>query len=154
ASSYSTRSWLMARAWHHRDGRFGQDHGPTRPPLSEVAVPLYQRTMESLRVLQERTFERLGSSRTQRTNVRVVAATHRDLLAMVQQQTFREDLYYRLQIFPLTVPALRERRDDIPRLARHFSQQYASKMHKRIAHIPTEALDALIHYDWPGNVRE
>jgi formate hydrogenlyase transcriptional activator len=107
-----------------------------------------------LRVLQEHTFERLGSSRTLRTNVRLVAATHRDLLAMVQQRTFREDLYYRLHIFPLTVPPLRQRRDDIPVLVRHFAQQYAHQMHKRIEHIPAEAMAELVHYDWPGNVRE
>jgi formate hydrogenlyase transcriptional activator len=107
-----------------------------------------------LRVLQEHTFERLGSSRTRRSNVRVVAATHRDLLAMVHQGTFREDLYYRLHIFPLTVPPLRERRDDIPVLVWHFAHQYAHTMHKRIEHIPAEAMAGLMHYDWPGNVRE
>jgi len=107
-----------------------------------------------LRVLQEREFERLGSSRTLRTNVRVVAATHRDLLAMVHQHTFREDLYYRLHIFPLTVPPLRERRDDIPLLVRHFAHQYAHQMHKHIDSIPAEMMAALMHYDWPGNVRE
>jgi DNA-binding NtrC family response regulator len=107
-----------------------------------------------LRVLQEQAFERLGSSRTLRTNVRLVAATHRDLLAMVQQGTFREDLYYRLHIFPLTVPPLRQRRDDIPLLVRHFAQQYAHQMHKQIAPIPAEAMAELVHYDWPGNVRE
>ena len=107
-----------------------------------------------LRVLQEHTFERLGSSRTLRTNVRLVVATHRDLLAMVQQRTFREDLYYRLHIFPLTVPPLRQRRDDIPLLVRHFAQQYAQQMHKRIEHIPAEVMAELVHYDWPGNVRE
>jgi DNA-binding NtrC family response regulator len=107
-----------------------------------------------LRVLQEQAFERLGSSRTLCTNVRLVAATHRDLLAMVQQGTFREDLYYRLHIFPLTVPPLRERRDDIPLLVRHFAQQYAHQMHKQIAPIPAEAMAELVHYDWPGNVRE
>jgi formate hydrogenlyase transcriptional activator len=107
-----------------------------------------------LRVLQEHTFERLGSSRTLRTNVRVVAATHRDLLAMVQQGTFRADLYYRLHIFPLTVPPLRERRDDIPELVRHFAQQYAHTMHKAMAPIPAEAMTRLVQYDWPGNVRE
>jgi DNA-binding NtrC family response regulator len=107
-----------------------------------------------LRVLQEQAFERLGSSRTLCTNVRLVVATHRDLLAMVQQGTFREDLYYRLHIFPLTVPPLRERRDDIPLLVRHFAQQYAHQMHKQIAPIPAEAMAELVHYDWPGNVRE
>ena len=105
-------------------------------------------------MLQDHAFERLGSARTLRTNARVVTATHRDLLAMVQQHTFRADLYYRLNIFPLTVPPLRERRDDIPLLVWHFAQQYAHTMHKRIAHIPAEAIAALVHYDWPGNVRE
>src|SRR5262245_56728 len=107
-----------------------------------------------LRVLQEHEFERLGSSRTLRANVRVVAATHRDLRAMVHQRTFREDLYYRLHVFPLTVPPLRERRDDIPLLVRHFAQQYAHMMHKPIDSIPAELMAELMHYDWPGNVRE
>jgi formate hydrogenlyase transcriptional activator len=83
-----------------------------------------------------------------------VAATHHDLLAMVQQHTFREDLYYRLNIFPITVPPLRERRDDIPLLVHHFAHQYARTMHQRLEHIPAEAMAGLIHYDWPGNVRE
>jgi len=107
-----------------------------------------------LRVLQEHAIERLGSSRTLHTNIRVVAATHRDLLAMVHQRTFREDLYYRLNIFPLTVPSLRERRDDIPLLVRHFAHQYAHTMHKHIDSIPAEIMAELMHYDWPGNVRE
>jgi formate hydrogenlyase transcriptional activator len=105
-------------------------------------------------VLQEQAFERLGSSRTLRTNVRLVAATHRNLLTMVQQGTFREDLYYRLHVFPLTVPPLRDRRDDIPVLVRHFAQHYAHRLHKPIAHIPAEVMAKLTHYDWPGNVRE
>jgi formate hydrogenlyase transcriptional activator len=107
-----------------------------------------------LRVLQEHTFERLGSSRTVHVNVRVVAATHRDLLALVHQQQFREDLYYRLHVFPLTVPPLRARREDIPLLVRHFAQQYAHALHKDSVHIPAEAMAALVRYDWPGNVRE
>ena len=107
-----------------------------------------------LRVLQDHAFERLGSSRTLYTNVRVVAATHRNLLTLVHQQQFREDLYYRLNVFPLTVPPLRERRDDIPLLVRHFAQQYAHELHKDIVHIPAEAMAALVRYDWPGNVRE
>src|SRR5262249_49499251 len=77
---------------------------------------------------------------------------HRDLLAMVQQGTFREDLYYRLHIFPLTVPPLRERRDDISLLVRHFAQQYAHQLHKPLAPMPAEAMERLVHYDWPGNV--
>src|SRR5262249_10863583 len=108
-----------------RIGRFEQANGGTLF-LDEIGDLPLDLQPKLLRVLQERTFERLGSSRTLRTDVRVVAATHRDLLAMLQQQTFREDLYYRLHIFPLTVPALRERRDDIPLLVRHFAQQYAS----------------------------
>jgi DNA-binding NtrC family response regulator len=107
-----------------------------------------------LRVLQEHAFERLGSSRTLRTNVRLVAATHRDLRAMVQQGTFREDLYYRLHVFPLTVPPLRARRDDIPLLVQHFAHTYAHTMDKRLEDVPAEAMAALVHYDWPGNVRE
>jgi len=107
-----------------------------------------------LRVLQEHTFERLGSSRTLHINVRLVAATHRDLAAMVQQGTFRADLYYRVHVFPLTVPPLRERRDDIPALVWHFAQQYAHQLHKPLASIPAEAMAELVHYDWPGNVRE
>jgi formate hydrogenlyase transcriptional activator len=107
-----------------------------------------------LRVLQDHAFERLGSARTLHTDVRVVAATHRDLPAMVQQGTFREDLYYRLHVFPLTVPSLRARRDDIPVLVQHFAQQYAHQLHKPLAPMPAEAMAALVHYDWPGNVRE
>src|SRR5262249_21339318 len=107
-----------------------------------------------LRVLQEHAFERLGSSRTRRTDVRVVAATHRDLLAMVHQGTFRADLYYRLNIFPLTVPPLREPRNDVPLLLRHLAQHYAHQLHKPLAPIPAEAMEKLVHYDWPGNVRE
>ncbi|MFZ0922871.1 MAG: sigma 54-interacting transcriptional regulator, partial [Candidatus Acidiferrales bacterium] len=107
-----------------------------------------------LRVLQEQEFERLGSNRTHKVDVRLVAATHRDLAAMVKQGTFREDLYYRLKVFPIHVPALRERTDDIPRLVRHFTQLFAQRMNKRIDAIPPETMDALVRYEWPGNVRE
>jgi formate hydrogenlyase transcriptional activator len=122
--------------------------------LDEIGEIPLELQPKFLRVLQEQTFERLGSSRTLRTNVRLVAATHRDLAAMVHQGTFREDLYYRVHIFPLTAPPLRERRDDIPLLVWHFARQYAHKMHKCIEHIPAEAMAGLMHYDWPGNVRE
>jgi formate hydrogenlyase transcriptional activator len=140
-------------AMTQRLGRFELANGGTLF-LDEIGDLPLELQPKLLRVLQDHAFERLGSSRTLRTNVRLVAATHRDLLAMVQQGTFREDLYYRLHIFPLTVPPLRERRDDIPLLVRHFAQQYARQMHKPLAPIPAEAMERLVHYDWPGNVRE
>jgi formate hydrogenlyase transcriptional activator len=107
-----------------------------------------------LRVLQEREFERLGSNHTHKVDVRLIAATHRDLPGMVKQSTFREDLFYRLKVFPITVPPLRQRNDDIPKLARHFTEVYARRMNKRINEIPAETMDALVRYAWPGNVRE
>src|SRR5262245_5494127 len=136
-----------------RLGRFELANGGTLF-LDEIGDLPLDLQPKLLRVLQEHAFERLGSSRTLYTNVRVVAATHRDLLALVHQQQFREDLYYRLDVFPLTVPPLRERRDDIPLLVRHFAQQYAHELHKDIVHMPAEAMEALVCYDWPGNVRE
>jgi formate hydrogenlyase transcriptional activator len=107
-----------------------------------------------LRVLQEREFERLGSTRTQQVDVRVIAATHRDLKQMIEEGTFRSDLYYRLHVFPLSVPPLRERREDIPLMARHFVDKYARRMSRNIEAIPTRTMDALASYSWPGNVRE
>jgi formate hydrogenlyase transcriptional activator len=107
-----------------------------------------------LRVLQEQEFERLGSGRTHRINVRLVAATHRDLGEMVSRKEFRSDLYYRLNVFPVLVPPLRERREDIPQLAAHFVGVFARRMNKRIDHISEGVLDALVSYSWPGNVRE
>jgi formate hydrogenlyase transcriptional activator len=107
-----------------------------------------------LRVLQEQEFERLGSGRTHRINVRLVAATHRDLGEMVAQKEFRSDLYYRLNVFPVMLPPLRERREDIPQLASHFVEVFARRMSKRIEHIPQDILDAFVSYSWPGNVRE
>ena len=107
-----------------------------------------------LRLLQEREFERLGSTRTIRVDLRVVAATSRDLTQMVADKQFRGDLYYRLNVFPISVPPLRERADDIPPLVRHFVGYYAHRMNKRIHAIPPEAMESLIHYPWPGNVRE
>jgi formate hydrogenlyase transcriptional activator len=107
-----------------------------------------------LRVLQEQEFERLGSGQTHRINVRVVAATHRDLAEMVRRNEFRSDLYYRLNVFPVVLPPLRERREDIPQLASHFVEVFARRMGKRIDHIPQDILDAFISYSWPGNVRE
>jgi len=107
-----------------------------------------------LRVLQEQEFERLGSGRTHRINVRLVAATHRDLPKMVKGNEFRSDLYYRLNVFPLVLPPLRERQGDVPQLVAHFVEIYARGMGKRISHIPKETLDAFTSYSWPGNVRE
>ena len=107
-----------------------------------------------LRVLQEQEFERLGSARTIRVNVRLVAATNRDLAQMVAEGRFRSDLYYRLNVFPLNLPPLRERPEDIPRLVRHFTQRFARRMGRRIESIPTSIMDALVRYPWPGNVRE
>jgi formate hydrogenlyase transcriptional activator len=122
--------------------------------LDEVGdIPL-ELQAKLLRVLQEQEFERLGSNRTHKVDVRLIAATHRDLPAMVKQTTFREDLYYRLKVFPIHVPALRQRTEDIPKLVRHFTEFYARRMNKRIDTIPPETMDALVRYRWPGNVRE
>jgi formate hydrogenlyase transcriptional activator len=104
--------------------------------------------------LQEQEFERLGSTKTIKVDVRLVAATHRDLAKMVADGRFREDLYYRLNVFPVVLPPLRERRDDIPRLVRHFTQQFARRTGRRIETIPSAVMDALVRYPWPGNVRE
>jgi formate hydrogenlyase transcriptional activator len=122
--------------------------------LDEVGdIPL-ELQAKLLRVLQEQEFERLGSNRTHKVDVRLIAATHRDLPAMVKQGTFREDLYYRLKVFPIHVPALRQRTEDIPRLVRHFTGLYSQRMNKRIDVIPSDTMDALVRYPWPGNVRE
>src|SRR5215472_16815652 len=122
--------------------------------LDEVGdIPL-ELQAKLLRVLQEQEFERLGSNRTHKVDVRLIAATRRDLPTMVKQGTFREDLYYRLKVFPIQVPALRERTEDIPRLVRHFTTLYAQRMNKRIDVIPPETMEALVRYEWPGNVRE
>ena len=107
-----------------------------------------------LRVLQEREFERLGSTRTQKVDVRMVAATHCDLEGMILEKQFRSDLYYRLNVFPIHVPPLRGRAEDIPLLARHFVRQAAQRMRKMIDTIPSETMEALIRHRWPGNIRE
>ena len=107
-----------------------------------------------LRVLQEREFERLGSTRTLRTDARLIAATNRNLAAMVEEQRFRSDLFYRLNVFPVRVPALRERREDIPLLVWHFARQFAERMKRQYESIFPETMTALCEYDWPGNIRE
>jgi formate hydrogenlyase transcriptional activator len=122
--------------------------------LDEVGEIPLELQPKLLRVVQEREFERLGSSRTIRTEARVVAATNRDLATMVDEHRFRADLYYRLNVFPIRVPALRERAEDIPALVRHFVRQFAKRMGRTIETIPPETMDALVRYRWPGNVRE
>jgi len=107
-----------------------------------------------LRVLQEREFERLGSTRTLRTDARLIAATNRDLKTMVEEQRFRSDLYYRLHVFPIRVPSLRERKEDIPLLVRHFVQEFSRRNGRVIDTIPSETMQALVRYHWPGNIRE
>ena len=107
-----------------------------------------------LRVLQEQEFERLGSTRTHQVNVRVVAATHRDLTDMVRRNEFRSDLYFRLNVFPVRVPALRERREDIPELVMHFVEKIGRRVGKQIERIPPATMSALTSYEWPGNIRE
>jgi formate hydrogenlyase transcriptional activator len=107
-----------------------------------------------LRVLQEQEFERLGSTRTQKVDVRMVAATNCDLVQMVADKQYRSDLYYRLNVFPITIPPLRERRADIPLLVRFFAQKFAHRMKRRLERIPTEVMTTLTQYSWPGNVRE
>src|ERR1700693_4311004 len=136
-----------------RIGRFEVANGGTIF-LDEIGeVPLELQT-KLLRVLQEREFERLGSSRTLRTDARLIAATNRDLEVMVSEQKFRSDLFFRLNVFPVHVPALREREGDIPLLVRHFTQQFSRRMKKVIETIPSAAMDALSRYHWPGNIRE
>ena len=134
-------------------GRFELAHQGTLF-LDEVGDIPPELQPKLLRVLQEQEFERLGGTRTIKVDVRVVAATHRDLGAMVADDRFRSDLYYRLNVFPLTLPPLRDRPDDIPRLVRHFTQRFAQRMGRRVETIPSAAMDALVRYSWPGNIRE
>lgn len=134
-------------------GRFELAHRGTLF-LDEIGdIPL-ELQPKLLRVLQEKEFERLGSTRTQRVDVRLVAATNRDLEQMVAERLFRSDLYYRLNVFPIVVPPLRERVEDIPLLVRYFAQKHARRMDRRIETIPAEQMEALTRYHWPGNVRE
>src|ERR1700719_3370434 len=136
-----------------RIGRFEVANGGTIF-LDEIGeVPLELQT-KLLRVLQEREFERLGSSRTLRTDARLIAATNRDLEEMVSEQKFRSDLFFRLNVFPVHVPPLREREGDIPLLVGHFAQQFSRRMNKAIETIPSTTMDALCRYHWPGNIRE
>jgi formate hydrogenlyase transcriptional activator len=134
-------------------GRFeAADHGTLF--LDEIGdIPL-ELQPKLLRVLQEGEFERLGSTQTLRADVRLVAATNCDLIALVSKKKFRSDLYYRLNVFPIVVPPLRERCEDIPLLVMHFVRMFAKRMGKQIDEVPAEALEALLRYQWPGNIRE
>ena len=134
-------------------GRFELAHRGTLF-LDEVGDIPPELQPKLLRVLQEREFERLGGTKTIKVDVRLVAATHRDLARMVADGRFREDLYYRLNVFPLALPPLRERPEDIPRLVHHFIQRFARRLGRQIETIPTAAMEALLRYPWPGNVRE
>jgi PAS domain S-box-containing protein len=136
-----------------RIGRFElANHGTVF--LDEIGEVPLELQPKLLRVLQEREFERLGNSRTQNTDARLIAATNRDLSDMVEEQKFRADLFYRLNVFPLYVPALRERPEDVPLLVRHFAELFSRRMSKAIQTIPQETMSALMRYHWPGNVRE
>ena len=136
-----------------RIGRFELAHGGTifLDEVGDIPLELQPKLM---RVLQEQEFERLGSTQTIRVDVRLVAATNRDLGAMVASRTFRNDLYYRLRVFPLHMPPLRERREDIPALVRYFVEKHARRMNRTVETIPTNILDLLVRYPWPGNIRE
>jgi formate hydrogenlyase transcriptional activator len=122
--------------------------------LDEIGDMPLELQPKLLRVLQEREFEAVGSTRTTRVDVRVVAATNQDLKQMVRDREFREDLYYRLNVFPIYLPPLRERKADIPELVEHFVQQFADSMDKTIETIPEETMRALVRHCWPGNIRE
>ncbi len=140
-------------AFAQKIGRFEQAHQGTLflDEIGEIPLELQPKL---LRALQQQEFERLGGNRTTHVDVRIVAATNRNLRQMVDEGKFRGDLYYRLHVFPITVPALRERREDIPLLTRFFTQRYARKMNRAIEEIPSTVLEALTRYNWPGNIRE
>jgi formate hydrogenlyase transcriptional activator len=136
-----------------RLGRFEvANHGTAF--LDEIGEIPLELQPKLLRVLQEREFERLGSSRTLHTDARLIAATHRNLAAMVEEQKFRSDLFFRLNVFPVRVPPLRERREDIPALVWHFVRQFAGRMKKNYESVSPETMRVLCEYDWPGNIRE
>ncbi|NQT53608.1 sigma-54-dependent Fis family transcriptional regulator, partial [bacterium] len=136
-----------------RQGRFEMAEGGTLF-LDEVGDLDIETQVRLLRVLQEREFERVGGTDTVRTDVRVIAATNRNLEDLIAKGTFREDLYYRLNVFPIQLPPLRDRRSDILLLADHFAELYGTRNHKPISRIATPAIDCMMAYHWPGNVRE
>src|ERR1700722_20328630 len=134
-------------------GRFQLAHQGTLF-LDEIGDMPLELQPKLLRVLQEQEFEKLGSTRTIRVDVRIVAATNRDLATMVQERRFRADLFYRLQVFPIALPPLRERLDDIPILVRHFLGKFAERMNKDVHIVADEVMEVLKHHSWPGNIRE
>jgi len=136
-----------------RNGRFELAHNGTLF-LDEIGDISLELQPKLLRALQEHEFERLGSTKTIRVDVRMIAATHRDLRGMIRNNQFREDLFYRLNVFPIEIPPLRERREDIPLLVHYFVLQHSREMQKRVRSVPKQAMDALVSADWPGNIRE
>jgi formate hydrogenlyase transcriptional activator len=134
-------------------GRFQMAHQGTLF-LDEIGDLPLELQPKLLRVLQEQEFERVGGARTIRVDVRVVAATNQDLAQMVAERKFRADLYYRLNVFPIVLPPLRERPEDIPRLVHHFMDKFARRMRKDLGFIPAEVMETLQLYEWPGNIRE
>ena len=140
-------------ALNNRTGRFEAAHGGTLF-LDEINSTSLQLQVKLLRVLQEREFERVGDTETIRTDTRVIAASNRDLMEEVSEERFREDLYWRLNVVPVLIPALRERKEDVPELVAHFLNVYNEANDRYVVHIQPEAMERLQHYDWPGNVRE
>ncbi len=136
-----------------KKGRFElADHGTLF--LDEIGDISLELQPKLLRALQEHEFERLGSTKTIRVDVRLIAATHRDLQAMIRSNQFREDLFYRLNVCPIEIPPLRERREDIPLLVHYFVLRHSRQMQKRVKSVPKQAMEALVNADWPGNIRE
>ena len=136
-----------------KKGRFElADHGSLF--LDEIGDISLELQPKLLRALQEHEFERLGSTKTIRVDVRLIAATHRNLQAMIRNNQFREDLFYRLNVFPIEIPPLRERREDIPLLVHYFVLRHSRQMQKRIKSVPKQAMEALVNADWPGNIRQ
>ncbi len=140
-------------AMEKKIGRFELADGGTIF-LDEIAELPFELQAKLLRVLQEGEFERLGNPRTMKVNVRVIAATNRNLEQAIEKKEFREDLFYRLNVFPIISPPLRDRKEDIPLLVKHFCQKHEAKIGKKIIHIEPEVIDALMEYNWPGNIRE
>ena len=140
-------------AMDRKIGRFELADGGTIF-LDEIAELPFDLQAKLLRILQEGEFERLGNPKTMKVNVRIIAATNRNLEQAIEKKEFREDLFYRLNVFPIISPPLRDRKEDIPLLVKHFCQKYEAKMGKRITSIPSKTMDALMDYNWPGNIRE